>query len=937
MSCFARTLLVILSLFTVVSAFAQESTSSKTATDEFAIINEQIGNRKYWKDQRIQTQHFNKQALILETDMTPVDVILRRTTALLEDIQKMKKAPSLETESKELARLSKSAAGWYERASAERQINTELLEAKKLLEKSRRDAVQRVRHVKGKLDRARSHIGHAERYKVRVEQDLMTAKEKNDTAAVAKKEAILEKAVSRLETARKKLPEAEAALKLAEAEHNPVIEKSDAEIKALSAEAEKKLKASGGGFPLEDQRELFEEVRMVRRQIAFKNPLIDFKDIVFLKHSKARANHMCDQYFGHANSKGGGVFVLRNAFGDDPYAENLLEESIIENGRRKGQKLDSGSFISLDLDYDAKTILFARTGFEGKGRSSNSVFHVYKCNVDGSGLVQLTDGAWNDFDPCFMPNGRIVFISERIGGFGRCHGRPVPTFTLHTMRADGSDIIPISWHETNEWHPSIDNNGMIIYTRWDYVDRDSNAAHHLWHTFPDGRDPRSYHGNYPDRRNDRPWMEMSCRSIPDSHLYISTAAPHHGQAYGSLVTIDTRIEDDRKMSQVKRVTPDVLFPESERGKQTYGTPWPLSKDYYLCVYDPKGRHYGIYLLDAFGNKILLYNDPTIACLDPIPFKPRKRPPVIPSRTIMAEEDRKDPKADMSYGTVQVMNVYEGEFPMPEGVKIRELRIVNIFPKATPRVNDPNVGCANQTLARGVLGTVPVDDDGSVHFKMPTGISVYFQALDESGIAVQTMRSSTYVHPGETLACIGCHERKSSTPKAGRKLPTAMKRAPSEIKPEAVGSYPLSFPRLVQPVLDKKCVGCHEKNRDKKAPSLQGDKFTKKEGWSEAFNTLRGMAWRKHGGNGAIGTNRGSYSVPGKVGARESKLYKHLTKKGGHHDLELTPEEMRRITLWLDCNSNFYGAYFETEKQAKGEIVKPKFGLPPWIDFEKLVK
>jgi len=198
-------------------------------------------------------------------------------------------------------------------------------------------------------------------------------------------------------------------------------------------------------------------------------------------------------------------------------------------------------------------------------------------------------------------------------------------------------------------------------------------------------------------------MEMSCRAIPNSHLYISTAAPHHGQAYGSFVTIDTRIEDDRKMSQVKRVTPDVLFPESERGKGAYGTPWPLSKDYYLCVYDPKGSHYGIYLLDAFGNKILLYNDPKIACLDPIPLKPRKRPPVIPSKTIQAVEDRKDPKADMSTGVIQVMNVYESEFPMPEGVKIKELRIVNIFPKATPNANNPHIGAANQTLTRGVLG------------------------------------------------------------------------------------------------------------------------------------------------------------------------------------------------------------------------------------------
>jgi len=313
-----------LSVFTTVCSFAE-----KPAADEFEIINEQIGNRKYWKDERIQTQHFNKHALILETDMTPVDVILRRTTALLEDIQKMKNAPSLETESKELTRLSKSATGWYERASAERQINTELLEAKKRLEKSRKDAENIVRNFKGKLDRSKSHIGHTERNKARIEEQLKTAKEKNDDAAVAKKEAELQRVASGLERAKENLPKAEAALKLAEAEHNPVIEKTDAEIKALTAEAEKNIKESGGGFPLEEQQALFEEIKRVRRQIAFKNPLIDFKDIAFIKHHKAHPGHMCDQYFGHLNKMGGGVFVLKNAFGGDPQVENLLGESII--------------------------------------------------------------------------------------------------------------------------------------------------------------------------------------------------------------------------------------------------------------------------------------------------------------------------------------------------------------------------------------------------------------------------------------------------------------------------------------------------------------------------------------------------------------------------------------------------------------------------------
>lgn len=96
------------------------------------------------------------------------------------------------------------------------------------------------------------------------------------------------------------------------------------------------------------------------------------------------------------------------------------------------------------------------------------------------------------------------------------------------------------------------------------------------------------------------------------------------------------------MAQLKRITPDAAFPESEvwpgvscephKGKnlrraERYGTPWPLSETYYLCVYDPGQRHYGLYLVDAFGNRELLYRDPACCCLDPMPLRPRKKPPV----------------------------------------------------------------------------------------------------------------------------------------------------------------------------------------------------------------------------------------------------------------------------------------------------------------------
>jgi hypothetical protein len=702
----------------------------------------------------------------------------------------------------------------------------------------------------------------------------------------------------------------------------------------------------------------FQKLVALRRRIAFRNPLLDFDRILFLKHNKQvrGERHMIDQYFGFNAEKAGGVYVLEKPFSAQPAVRTLLEKD--------------GAFISLDLDYDAKSLLFAYSQAEhelpaGVTCDTNywaetdarrqpahrfyhfreeTCYHLFKMNVDGSGLKPLSDGPWNDFDPCFLPNGRIVFVSTRSGGQARCGFRPDPTYTLHCMMPDGRDIIQLSYHDTNEWQPSVDHSGMLAYTRWDYVDRDSDVAHHPWLCFPDGRDPRSFHGNYPDRRESRPWMEMSIRAIPDSRKYVAVAAPHHGQAYGSLVIIDPREQDDRATGQIRRLTPEVPFPESEsapgvpheRGKhspnaEVYGTPWPLSEDFYLVVYDAGRKNYGLYLLDSFGNREPLYRDSKLACLDPIPLKPRPRPPVLPARTCQASADR-PADADLATGVVMVMNVYDSDQPWPAGTKIKALRVINLFPKDNSVANEPPIGVAEQSLARGVLGTAPVEADGSACFRMPTGASLYFQALDENGLAVHTMRSDTYLHPGETLTCIGCHEAKSAAARrAEGLLPLALRRPPSELQPESEGSYPLTFPRLVQPVLDRHCVACHDRNA--KAPSLHGDRFARN-GWSESFQSLRKFAWGMSGGNGTALSER-QYSIPGKDGARVSKLYRLLAN--GHHNVELPPAELRRITLWLDCNSNFYGAYHDSAQQARGEIVKPKEGLPKWLPFEKLMR
>ncbi|MFH1716726.1 MAG: hypothetical protein ABIF19_05200 [Planctomycetota bacterium] len=688
------------------------------------------------------------------------------------------------------------------------------------------------------------------------------------------------------------------------------------------------------GSTINERRGIYFDVRQTIRQIAFCSPLLDFDKILFIKrHHPGGVFHMCDQYYGCNAIPGGGLFVLADPFGPNPKLTNLLADAVVEKGRLEGRTLEPGGFLSPELSYDGKTILFAYTqarayekyrGKEAYEWGPEVSYHIFKVNSGGTGLIQLTDGAWDDFDPCFLPNGRIVFNSERRGGYLRC-GRHCPTYALHSMAPDGSDIIRFSYHETHEWHPSVTNDGMVVYTRWDYVDRDTNIAHHIWTCFPDGRDPRSFHGNYPAQRETRPWMEMSIRAIPGSHKFVATAAAHHGNAFGSLVLIDQRPQDDGMMSQLTRLTPDVPLPEAEKHIRpiedcmVYGTAWPLSEDDYLCVYDRHAKSQGIYWIDRFGNKELIYRDPSIPCVSPIPLRPRPVPPVIPSRTIQTADDMEKAGGVCPQETITLVNVYDSDFKWPQGAKVTRLRIIQVLPKTTPPPNEPRIGVADQTNARAVLGTVPVEADGSAHFEVPAGKMIYFQALDERGMAIQSMRSGTYVHPGEQMTCLGCHEPKGRTPKQSTMTPLALQRPPSKIETDVDGSNPFNYVRLVQPALDRNCVGCH---RRENALDLTGE-IEGKHGWTRSYNNLAdkyGFYFHVRNGSISTGVHGGSRTIAGKFGARASGLLKFTDQQ--HYGVQLSDEDFHRLTLWLDCNSEFYGSYENTLAQARGEIVPP---------------
>ena len=730
---------------------------------------------------------------------------------------------------------------------------------------------------------------------------------------------------------------------------------------ALEAEAKAlvDITARAKAVPEAERRALFDEALVLRRKIAFSNPLLNFKELLFIKRDLAQVmQHCCDQYYGQQQHSGGGLFVLSDPFGEAPAMRDVLAGSKLDFGTRKDMGKDGGSILSPALSYDGKMIAFAYV--EGKGNRAHIMhldhannghwdkgfcYHMFTVGSDGSNLKQITDGTFNDFSPCFTPAGRLAFISERRGGYLRC-GRRCPNFTMFDMAVDGSDIRCLSFHETNEWSPSITHDGMLLWTRWDYVDRHGCTAHHPWITTPDGRNPRPIHGNY-SFRYQRADMEMDTRVIPSSHCYVATGAPHHGQAFGSLVVIDPRVADDDAMAPVKRLTPDVGFPETQGGTQSYGTAWPLSDTYYLTAYQPaeagvggKKLTFGIYLVDKFGNKELVYRDPQIACVSPMPLRAEKRPPIIPEQRIAAVPAAQRKPADWQaeargQGTITIADVYKSYLPWPEdGKKITALRIWQIYPASLGTADlshrtgiQIKEGFDSVNLVRTVIGTVPVEADGSAYFKVPTGYEIFFQALDENGAAVQSMRSTTALVPGEQLSCQGCHEPKGIAPE---RLPVAtqlaMKRPASIPKPGPEGTLPFSYPKLVQPVLDKNCVSCHAekikqaKKGDKVPPRL--DSEVKGTYYISYLNLAEPYGFVSYGAGHDFKSPKFYRTFPGQFGARASKLYTML--KQGHKDVKLTPEEMERIIIWLDSVCQFYGVYEKEggEKQLRGEPAEP---------------
>jgi hypothetical protein len=663
---------------------------------------------------------------------------------------------------------------------------------------------------------------------------------------------------------------------------------------------------------------LHDELSSLRRRIIFSHPLLEFDNLLINKRPPTSYSHMSRQYLGRYSRPGPGLAVLES-WKDKPREKLLLEG-----------KLPVGSVLHPDLSYDAKKILFSFCDHTEANRNLRQ-FWLYEIGVDGKGLKQLTGLAADslvraqgrrttlleDWDPCYLPDGGIAFVSTRHQAHIRCQygGRYFANFVLYRCDANGGNIRRISFNEACDWEPSLLADGRLLYTRWDYVNRHFSYFQGLWVTRPDGAATALVYKMW--SRN--PCMTGEPRQIPGSHKIVSTAMAHHGYTAGSIIVIDPE-KGQEGLAPITRLTPEISFPETERWPTggAYCNPYPLSEDLFLVAYTPdklagEGRvqrtaAYGIYLLDSLGGRELIYRDPNMSSFAPIPLEARPKPPALPSLV--------DPKLNQTSGVFYVGDVYQSTQKIPRG-SVKALRVVRMYAQTieTP----PSRGKAIIDMPRRILGTAPVEKDGRVAFRAPSGQPLLFQLLDENGMCVMSMRSAVYLQPGEVSGCVGCHEPRDNTT---RRVTPSKDIKVHDLAPPAGPRYPggISFPRTVQPVLDRYCIKCHGLEKTEGKINLLGrmkkvvfpypawpgpNRMIVSDAYESLVNRKGMVSIAQCNFEADFSTPKDYFSHAGKLAGM---LLKGHPDKKGKAKAKLDRESFQRVVNWLDQNAICYGDY-----------------------------
>lgn len=556
---------------------------------------------------------------------------------------------------------------------------------------------------------------------------------------------------------------------------------------------------------------------------------------------------------------------------------------------------ENGIVRDPEVSWDGTRIVFSLR------RDIEDSYHIHACRADGSQLTQLTRARnVSDIDPVFLPGGDILFTSTREPKYCMCNRHIMGN--LFRMEADGANIHQIGKSTLFEGHASLLPDGRVLYDRWEYVDRNFGDAQGLWVTNPDGTNHAVYWGN----NTASPGGVIDARAIPGTDLVMAIFGSCHDRPWGALAIIDRKLGVDGRQPVLRTWPADAIDKVSTEGggkwdafmklAHKYEDPWPLDRHFFLCARTTgKGEQTGIFLIDTFGNETLLHVEGH-GCFDPMLLMAREAPRQLPTRRNYENGSGVFYVQDCSIGTHM------------EGVNKEDIRWLRVV-EAPEKRSWTNQSWGGQgTIApsmnwhdfsnKRILGTVPVEKDGSASFEVPADTFVFFQLLDAKGRMIHSMRSGTMVQSGETQGCIGCHDdRVKDTPPVHDVM--ALKRAPSKLGGWHGEPRLFSYSREVQPVFDRHCVSCHDWNQEKNGGLvLAGDR-------NVYFNASYMELHRKKLVS-CVGGGPSQIQAAYSWGSHPSRLTRLLAE--GHEGVRLSEEELDRIQTWVDLNAPYYPTY-----------------------------
>ena len=520
------------------------------------------------------------------------------------------------------------------------------------------------------------------------------------------------------------------------------------------------------------------------------------------------------------------------------------------------------------VHYDGRRIVFSYR------KGGTETYHLYEISADGTGLRPLTEGIYDDIEPCYLPDGGIVFVSARTRRWVNCWLTQVAN--IHRCNADGRNVRQLSANLEHDNTPWVLADGRILYMRWEYVDRNQVNYHHLWTMNPDGTGQTVFFGNlHPGG------VYIDAKPMPQSDRVVLINSPGHGapEHAGYLATVSVKQGPDQ-LSSLRNISRGTDFRD----------PWAVTDDAFLAA-----QRNRLVLANGRGATSTLYTLPKrfgdVWLHEPRPLVPRDREPVLAPHVDLARPT----------GRYFLSNVYAGRNTAQiKPGEIKKLLVLESLPKPINFTGgmDPISYAGTFSLER-VIGTVPVEPDGSAYFEAPAMRSLMFVALDKNDVAVKRMQSFTTVEPGETLGCVGCHEHRVVAPPAARPaLAMAARRSASFIQPIPGAPDVPDFPRDVQPVLDRNCIKCHDYDKRDGGVILTGDRGPM---FSHAYYTL--VVWKQvtDGRN----TARSNYP-PRTLGSGGSPLMSKLDPS--HYDVRVSPQDRQTVRLWLDAGAPYPGTY-----------------------------